>query len=37
MAADSGASSVESEPAATEAPERMVDTTMDDGMHEFER
>jgi transcription termination/antitermination protein NusA len=37
MEADLGASPVESEPAVPEAPDRMVDTTVDDGTHEFER
>ena len=35
--ADLGALSVESEPAAMEAPNRMNDSTADDGTHEFER
>jgi N utilization substance protein A len=37
MEADLGASPVESEPAVPEAPDCMVDTTVDDGTHEFER
>jgi transcription termination/antitermination protein NusA len=35
--ADLSALSGESEPGPTEAPDRMVDATMDGGTHEFER
>jgi hypothetical protein len=35
--ADLGALSVESEPAAMEAPNRMNESTADDGTHELER
>jgi N utilization substance protein A len=37
MEAELGTLSVESEPAATGASDRMVDTTTDDGMHELNR